>query len=219
MKLLLVRHGLTDWNNDGRFQGQTDVPLNPSGGRQAQALGGRLAEEPLDVIFTSDLTRAVETAKAISAHHTCPVMIDPRLREIGFGKWEGQTYAEIARDDPETLRAWETHAPQASGPGGETLAQLAGRIQSFLDDLGKTAADKTVLIVSHGGALQVMLCLLLGLPPTHYWQFRLSQASLSEVAFSPAGAVLHHLNDACHLETLALRETRFGIPEGGRGRW
>jgi alpha-ribazole phosphatase len=200
LKLLLVRHGLTDWNNDGRFQGQTDVPLNPSGEQQAQALGRRLAKEPLDVIFTSDLARAVDTARAISAGHTCPVVIDPRLREIRFGKWEGQTYAEIARSDPETLHTWETRDPQASGPGGETLNELAKRVQSFLDDLITKDARKTGLIVAHGGMLTVMLCLLLGLPPNRYWQFHLSQASVTEVRFpSSGGVVLYHLNDTCHL--------------------
>jgi alpha-ribazole phosphatase len=201
MKLLLVRHGLTEWNDAGRFQGQTDVPLSPTGRQQAQALGQRLSEEPLDLIYVSDLMRTVETARAVVAYHTCPVIVEPRLREIRFGKWEGMTYAEIARDDPETLRAWETRAPQVSGPGGETIAQLAGRIQSFLDDLGKEVADKIVLIVSHGGALQVMLCLLLGLPPNQYWQFRLSQASLSEAVLYPEGVIINRLNDTCHLES------------------
>jgi 2,3-bisphosphoglycerate-dependent phosphoglycerate mutase len=200
IKLLLVRHGLTEWNEDGRFQGQTDIPLNPTGQKQAQALGKRLALEPMDVIFTSDLGRAVETAKAIYAYHTCPVVIDPRLREIKFGAWEGQTYAEIERHDAERLHAWETRNPQASGPGGETLDELGGRVQSFLDDLARTYLEKTVLIVAHGGMLNVMLCLLLGLAPNRYWQFRLSQASLTEVKYSPPGAaVLYHLNDTCHL--------------------
>jgi alpha-ribazole phosphatase len=199
LKLLLVRHGLTEWNDDGRFQGQADIPMNPTGSQQVQALANRLSKEALDLIYTSDLQRTIETARAVAAFHTCPMIVDTRLREIRFGKWEGKTYAEIARDDSETLHAWETRSPQASGPGGETLAQLAGRIQSFLDDLGQAAAEKTVLIVSHGGALQIMLCLLLGLSPNHYWQFRLSQASLTEVRLSPAGTVLHHLNDTCHL--------------------
>jgi alpha-ribazole phosphatase len=203
MKLLLVRHGLTEWNDAGRFQGQADVPMNPTGRLQALALAQRLSKEPLDLIYVSDLQRTVETARAVVAYHTCPVIVEPRLREIRFGKWEGKTYAEIARDDPETLRAWETRAPQASGPGGETLAQLADRIQSFLDDLGQAAAGKTVLIVSHSGALQVMLCLLLGLSPTQYWQFRLSQGSLSEAILYPAGVMINRLNDTCHLESLS----------------
>jgi len=200
MKLFLARHGLTDWNNDGRFQGQTDVPLNASGERQAEALGRKLAGEALDVIFTSDLARAVETAKAISTHQCCPIVIDQRLREIRFGKWEGQTYAEIAHNDPETLHAWETRVPRASGPGGEALDDLAKRVQSFLDELSANYTGKTGLIVAHGGTLTVMVCLLLGLPPNQYWQFRISQASLTEVMFSPpAKTILYYLNDTCHL--------------------
>jgi alpha-ribazole phosphatase len=199
MRLLLARHGITDWNSDGRFQGQADIPMNSLGELQAQALGRRLAQEAFEEIFASDLARAVTTARLIAVYHSCPVVIDSRLREICFGKWEGLTYAEIAHTDPERLHAWETRDLQAAGPEGESLTQLAQRIQSFLDDLAKAHTEGTILIVSHGGALNVMLCLLLGMSPSQYWQFRLAQASLTEVAFAPGKTSLVHLNDTCHL--------------------
>ncbi len=199
MKLLLVRHGLTDWNSDGRFQGQTDVPLNAAGKRQAEALAVRLSKESIDAIYASDLSRAADTANAIKAYHTCSVKVDVRLREIRFGAWEGQTSAQIFRDDPQTMRLWKTRAMEASVPGGETLGELAGRIRSFLDDLPREGANQTTIIVSHEGALNVMLCFLLGLSPAQFWRFRLAQASLTEVVSTSEGFVLNALSDTCHL--------------------
>ena len=198
-RLLLVRHGLTDWNAAQRFQGQHDIPLNPTGEQQAAALGERLAGEALQAIVASDLQRARVTARAIAAHHTCPVTVEPRLREISFGAWEGLTYAEIAGRDPAGLAAWEDNILENAPPGGETLRQLAERVQAALDELLKAHDGETLLLAAHGGPLQVLVCLALGLPPEKYWQFHLSPGSLSEIAIYPQGGILNLLNDACHV--------------------
>jgi alpha-ribazole phosphatase len=193
-RLLLVRHGLTDWNAAQRFQGQHDVPLNATGQQQAAALAERLAGEPLQALVASDLQRARATAAAIAARHTCPMLFEPRLREISFGAWEGLTYAEIAATHPEVLAAWEKNILENAPPGGETLAQLAGRVQAVLDDLLVAHAGETLLLVAHGGTLQVLICLALGLPPEKYWQFHLLPGSLSEIAIYPQGGILNLLN-------------------------
>jgi alpha-ribazole phosphatase len=199
-RLLLVRHGLTDWNAAQRFQGQCDIPLNQAGQRQASALAERLAGESFQAIVTSDLQRAQATTQAIAACQTCPVVIEPRLREIGFGDWEGLTYAEIAICDPSGLVAWEGDILENAPPGGETLKQLAGRVQVALDELLLAHEGETLLLVAHGGPLQVLVCLALGLPPEMYWHFHLSPGSLSEIAVYPQGAIVNLLNDTCHLE-------------------
>jgi alpha-ribazole phosphatase len=200
MKLLLVRHGLTDWNIAQRFQGHTDVPLNEAGRRQAEALANRLAGASIDAIYASDLKRAGETARIIAARHSCAVTTDPRLRELGFGRWEGATYDEIQQRDPAALTRWETNVQDVSPPGGETLNQLAQRVRSILADLRRMHAEETTLLVAHGGSLQVLLCLALGLPIGMYWQFHIASASLSEVICTPSGGTLDLLNDSCHLE-------------------
>jgi broad specificity phosphatase PhoE len=146
-RLLLVRHGLTDWNAAQRFQGQCDIPLNQAGQRQASALAERLAGESFQAIVTSDLQRAQATAQAIAACQTCPVVIEARLREIGFGDWEGLTYAEIAICDPSGLVAWEEDILENAPPGGETLNQLAGRVQAALDELLLAHEGETLLLV------------------------------------------------------------------------
>jgi alpha-ribazole phosphatase len=194
-RLLLVRHGLTDWNSAQRFQGQCDIPLNAEGLRQAAALGERLACEPLQAIYASDLQRAQATAAAIATHHTCPLVVEARLREISFGDWEGLTYTEIGICDPARLAAWEANILENAPPGGETLNQLAGRVQAVLDELLLAHEGETLLLVAHGGPLQVLLCLALGLPPEKYWQFHLSPGSLSEIAIYPQGGIVNMLNE------------------------
>ena len=203
MKRILTRHGQTDWNAAQRFQGQSDVPLNEAGIQQATALADRLSREQIDHIYTSDLQRAHETARLIAVHHTCEIYTDPRLREMNFGAWEGLTYAEIKKNNPAILAVWEADILTTSAPNGETLNQLSARVQSMLNDLRAQHADQTVLIVAHGGPLQVLLCLALNMSPAMYWHFRLSPASLSEIAFYSAGAIINLMNDTSHLESIA----------------
>jgi len=213
MRLILVRHGETAWNADGRHQGQTDVPLSAVGRRQAAALARRLASEEIDAIYASDLRRARETAAAVGASHRLPVRDEPRLREMCFGAWEGLTYDQIQERYPRARTAWEADPLGTSPPGGETLAELAGRVESALADIVRAHKDEdgdgTVLVVAHGGPLRVLLGLALGLSPQPHWRFRLDNASLSELYLYPEGAVLACLNDTGHL--------REGTAPGGSG--
>jgi alpha-ribazole phosphatase/probable phosphoglycerate mutase len=198
MKLLLIRHGQTDWNIARRFQGQSDVPLNLTGRKQAKALAGRLSAERFDATYSSDLQRATETANMIT--QISGYTPDMRLREINFGDWEGLTYTEIKEKYPSALAERENDIYKNAPPNGETLEQLSARVRSMLDELYTNHKEQTVLIVAHGGVLQVLLCLALNINPTSYWQFHLSTASLSEISLYPDGAILNLLNDTCHLE-------------------
>ena len=204
MKLLLVRHGQTDWNIARRFQGQSDIPLNKVGQKQAMTLANRLSKQPIDAIYSSDLQRAMETSKVITqmSGYKPELRSDPRLREINFGDWEGLTYNEIKEKYSDVLVARENDVYKNAPTNGETLEQLTIRVQSMIDELYAKHKDQTVLVVAHGGVLQILLCLALKLNPTMYWQFHLSTASLSEIAFYPDGAILNLLNDTCHLERI-----------------
>jgi broad specificity phosphatase PhoE len=200
MRLLLARHAPTDWNAAGRFQGQEDIALGATGKRLASLLGERLAGERIDEIQTSDLLRARETASAVSGARRLPTHTDPRLRELHFGTWQGRTYDEVRQAYPEALPAWEADSLGVAPPGGETLAQLASRIDVFLGALTAGATlDRTVLVVAHQGSLQVLLCLALGLSPRAHWKFRLEPAALSELNLYPEGAIVNFLNDTHHL--------------------
>ncbi len=212
MKLLIVRHGITDWNSDGRFQGQQDVILNAVGLEQAHRLALRLANQTISSVFASDLVRARQTASEIATLQTVPVTADPRLREICFGRWEGRYFDEIAQNDAETMRLWRAHDdPSFCVLGGETITQVASRVQAFVNDLNNIPDGHTTLVVSHGGTASVLLCLLLGMPPIRYWQFHLSQTGLSEVSLKPGKVRLNYFNDTCHLsEKTEDRELKTG---------
>ena len=200
MKLFIVRHGITDWNSDGRYQGQQDVPLNEAGLEQARRLSKRMAGETINAVYASDLERARQTAAEIAAFHTLPVTADARLREICFGRWEGRYFDEIAENDAETMSAWRARDnPDFYVPGGETITQVASRVKSFLDDLKKKNPGDTVVIVSHGGAASVLLCLLMGMPPIRYWQFHLYQATLTEISLKAGSVRMNYFNNSCHL--------------------
>lgn len=202
MKLLLARHGQTDWNLSQRFQGHSDVPLNQIGRQQGMALAGRLSGQIFDFIYSSDLQRACETAKMLS-NGKIEMRTDPRLREMNFGAWEGLSYQEIKEQDPDALSAWESDSYQHPPTDGETLEQFARRVRSMLDDLCEWHKGQTVLVVAHGGVLQTLICLALNISPAIYWQFHISPASLSEISFYPAGAILNLLNDFSHLSGIS----------------
>jgi 2,3-bisphosphoglycerate-dependent phosphoglycerate mutase len=203
VRLLLIRHAATAWTAQGRFQGQTDIPLSAHGRRQATALAQRLKAETLHLLYASDLQRAWGTARAIAAPHALRVHVEPRLREMAFGRWEGLTYAEIQQQDAQSLAAWEHDQLHSAPPGGETLLQMAQRVRAVYADLLVAGQDKTVGLVAHGGPLQLLLCLALGLPPQAYWQFAMSPASLSDLCVYEQGAILTRLNDTHHLCTLS----------------
>jgi len=168
------------------------------------ALAERLSAQHIDALYSSDLQRALETAKIIckSECHSDLLHPDPRLREINFGDWEGLTYNQIKEKYPAALAERENDIYKNAPPNGETLEQLCDRVRSMLDELYTKHKDQTVLVVAHGGVLQILLCLALNIKPTMYWQFHLSTASLSEIALYPDGAILNLLNDTCHLEKI-----------------
>ena len=199
VRLLLVRHGETEWNAQGRYQGRSDVPLSEIGRQQALAARDRLAGEEIHAAYTSDLQRAWETAETILGPHGLSLYAEPRLREIYFGEWEGLTYDEIVHRYPKALAAWEADPVNVPPPGGEALSQVVTRVQAALSEIAAAHQDQTVLLVAHGGALQVLICLVLGLLPVIPWRFRLGACSLSEVCLYPAGPVLTRLNESSSL--------------------
>jgi len=200
MKLFLTRHGQTDWNTAGRYQGQSDTLLNETGLRQAEQIAKRLAKETIHAIYTSDLSRAANTAQTIADFHSLEIKKDSRWRELSFGDWEGMTYKEMSVHSPELFEAWMKDPRTISTPNGETLAQLAVRVKAAFDEIKDEHADQTVLVVAHSGSLQSLLAVTLGVDLNRYWQFRISQASLSEMNVYEDSVVLNLLNDVSHFQ-------------------
>ena len=166
-RVLLWRHGQTEWNVSGRFQGQLDPPLDEEGRNQAARAAPHLLAAGLapddTVVVSSDLTRAAETAATLAALVGVPLRLDERLREHGVGTWEGLTRDEVADRYPEQYADWLAGRP-VQGRGGEDVAQVAARAMAALADLPQT---RTAVVVTHGGTAGRLLEGLLGLGPEH----------------------------------------------------
>lgn len=201
--LLLVRHAQTAWNNQARYQGHSDVPLGPHGLSQAERLARRLASCNVQAVYSSDLKRCLQTAQAIAAPQTVPVQPDAALRELNFGELEGKRVEDTLHQYPELYARWHAGDISACAPGGESPAGLAARLQAFLEGLDlREGADRQIVLVSHGGPLRILLCLLLGISPSHWLSFYLEPASLSALITREGragAAVVTLLNDTCHL--------------------
>jgi len=159
--LLLVRHGETDWNRDGRWQGHSDTQLNDTGREQARRVAGELGD--VDVIYSSDLARARETADIIAAQlGGLEVNVDRRLRERSFGAWEGRTAPEIETDFAEQHARWRA-GNGAGADDAEPFDAFGNRVRHFLEDLLAKHPGETVLVVAHGGSIRVIHALASGL--------------------------------------------------------
>lgn len=200
MKVCLIRHGETAWNEARRYQGRSDVPLNEAGREQARRLANRLAEEPLSAVYASDLVRASETARIIAAPHHLKVRIDADLRELDFGEWEGLTHEEAVARDGERVAAWWEDPLSTAPPGGESLSAVLARTRNFLARIQAEHGDEeTLAVVSHVGPIKALLADALRLNLGWHWQIRLDRASVTTLAYYDRGAILVGCNDTCHL--------------------
>ena len=210
MHILLVRHGETAWNREGRYQGRTDVPLSPDGETQVRALGVRLAHVPIARAISSPLVRAKRTAEAILAGRDVQLELDAGLQEISHGAWEGQLSIDVEAAHAEMIGAWKQRPDRdvPAGPGAETLGQVEQRAWPVLERVTRgLGADQTLLLAAHDAVNRVLLCRVLGLPLTRIWAFRQSPATLNVLSGPSLDelAVLR-LNDAEHVAPL-LQET------------
>ena len=155
-RLLLIRHGETAWNAEHRIQGQLDIPLSPLGLLQSARLAECLASEPIDAVYSSEQSRAWLTAAPLATRLGIEVIAEPRLRERSFGIFEGLTLDEIAERYPVQFRKWRERDPAWRPEGGESGQQLIDRVLAAVGDIGKNHPDETVVLVSHGGVLDVV---------------------------------------------------------------
>ena len=157
--ILLARHGETDDNVEPlRFQGWTDTPLNDTGRRQAHELAERVAGDGIASLWSSDLSRARETAQIVGARIGLEPTLDERLREGARGRWEGHLMVDIQREEPQLYAAWRRAGPEFRFPGGESLRDQQRRVSAALSDIHATG-PLPALVVCHGGSIRVMLCL------------------------------------------------------------
>lgn len=196
---LLIRHGETDWNAAGRWQGHADIPLNERGQQQAQALATRLAATPITAIISSDLQRTVQTAVPLATTLGLPIIHNPLWRERDVGHFSGLTTAEIMAQFP---ASWEARANGVlNPPGGEPYEPFYERAaQAFTELTAVYHHHHTIAIISHGGTLAAVIAHVLGIPPTHHPKFTLrGNTGISTVEVDSHGPRLLGLNDTCHL--------------------
>ena len=165
-RLLLARHGETDWNRQGRFQGQTDIPLNGTGRDQAMALAAHLKKEALAAIYSSSLRRSVETAQIIAAQHRLNVCRDERLNEIRMGAWEGMVFKDWANKFPSLKQAMDSDRRSVTAPNGESVDQLEKRVLTAMKEIALAYPGETVCVIGHGMVNAVIRSQYLNIPFT-----------------------------------------------------
>ena len=195
MKLLLARHGQTEWNADRRFQGHTDISLSARGRAQAHALGRALRGRRVSAAYVSPMRRAVETAEIALADAGIPCTPIEALRELSLGAWEGCTVDEIRRQDGDPYAAWLRAPLDCPPPGAEPLPAVRDRVVSALERIEDAHGDGDALIIAHGGVISVYACHLLACSFNQLWRLRVDNCSLTIV--HPPRIVT--LNDTRHL--------------------
>lgn len=200
MRLLLVRHGESEWNAAGRLQGQADPPLSKRGRSQAARVAARLSDEAIDVIVSSDLQRAVDTAAPLATILGLTVEGRADLREVDLGSWTGISREQVERDEPELWRRWYDEGVEG-WEEGETYRQAIVRIGGAISEIARTHSGKRVVAVSHGGSIRLAACHLLGLPADQFVRIMsIGNASITEFQVEPDGSGrVVRLNDNAHL--------------------
>jgi probable phosphoglycerate mutase len=201
-RIILVRHGETDWNATGRLQGHSDTPLNALGRLQAQQVARRLAHEPVRGLYSSDLARSFETAAIIGRAVGLTVVTSPRLRERRYGAWEGLTAAEIQARYPVQFARWRARATDFAPPDGETRTQLLNRALAELQEIGQRHPGEVVVVVTHGGLCYVILNHLLGCVDGDRREFTFGNASMHTLEVAGDRWAVIAMNETAHLRII-----------------
>jgi probable phosphoglycerate mutase len=196
---MLLRHGQTPMSVQKRYAGTSDVPLTEAGLRQADAAANRLASAGLDVIVSSPLQRARQTAAVVASSCGPELVVDEGFRETDFGVWEGLTFAEVRDRWPAEMDAWLAD-PSVAPPSGESFSAVASRVSAALARVLARYPLRRVLVVSHVTPIKTLITLALGAPPSAMYRMHLDVAALSEIDWYADGtAVLRSFNDTAHL--------------------
>ncbi len=201
VRIILIRHGETTWNIEGRYQGQEDTPLSPRGLEQGKLLAQGLKNVPLNVCISSPLQRSYQTCKFCADLHKLPVATDARLTEINHGDWEGVLAPDIAKAYPVEFEQWHTapHLVQMPGEGGETLDDVRRRVRAAFDEYARKYEGKTVLVAAHDAVNKAIICDLLGLGMEHFWQIKQDNTCINVMEYNEGAWRLVLLNSVNHM--------------------
>lgn len=194
MRVFLIRHGRTSWNVQGLFQGTRDIPLDETGRLQSRALAEKAASIPFKSVWSSPLSRALETAETLAGSKGLQVRTHDGLKEISHGEWEGRNAESVAGRWPGLLSLWHERPGEVVMPGGESLKDVQARALEAMHEVFAAGADP-VAVVSHDAVIKVLLCSWLGLPLSGFWRFDLGNASMTGVWKNGCGYRLFLLGD------------------------
>lgn len=210
MKIILIRHGETAWNAERRLQGHLDIALNAEGERQARLLAEALAPEHLDLVVSSDLGRARQTAQAVAGPRGMPLHIELGLRERCYGGFEGLLYSEIEQRFPAEFAAWQARDVDAVLPSGkncgETFREFYERSTGAILALAASHPGRTIAMVAHGGVLECAYRMALGLPLETPRDFKVYNASINRFRLEEGRLVLESWGEVAHLRPAVLDE-------------
>jgi broad specificity phosphatase PhoE len=200
-ELILVRHGETEWNIGEIFRGRIDIDLNDTGRKQAELLGKYLSKVKIEAIYSGPLKRALNTAQAIARYHNLEVQIAAGLNDLDFGQWQGLSRQEVSEKYQGLYAEWANHPERVTLPGGETLGQVRARAVKVVNEV--IARHKgAVVLVSHRVVNKVLICALLGLDDSHFWNIRLDTCGVTTFTCENGQFVLNRHNDTSFLKPL-----------------
>ncbi len=201
--LFLIRHGETAWNSEGIFRGQSDVPLNDNGLKQAKATADYLKSVDFTAVYCSPLSRARQTADAICLDRIIKPSPVNDFTDISFGPWEGKSFTELESRYPEAIKIWRENPEKHKLPGAETLSEAMGRSFGQMKQLAQKNQGNSIAIVSHRVILKLLILAALGLDSKGFWKVKQDTCCINMLEFEDKeGFVVVKINETCHLESL-----------------
>jgi len=204
--IYLVRHGQTAWNKEEIFRGRTDVPLDETGLKQAEFVGQYFKGIEIHAIYSSALSRAWETAQKIAQFHNLKVQPLQGILDMSFGNWEGRPHQEIRENESKTYRQWVETPHLVRLPGGESLDDVRVRAMAAIEEVIRSHSGKTLVLVTHRVVNKVLICGILGLDNSHFWQISQDTTAINLIQHRNGKYILSLMNETCHLK--ALKEQR-----------
>lgn len=202
-KVYLVRHGQTEWNKKLTFRGRVDIPLNEAGHMEAQALSHALKDKNIEAIYTSPLKRSIETAQPVAKFFHLEIVPVQGLIDINYGDWEGLSFHEVKKRYGDQYKGWEKSPDLIRFPNGETLDEAKERSFRAFKNIAKENPEKSILIIPHRVINKILLCALLNLGSSHFWEIKQDTGCINLIEYAEDRFVLCTINDTCHLKGIA----------------
>jgi broad specificity phosphatase PhoE len=206
--IYLVRHGQTAWNKEEVFRGRADVPLNEEGLREASLAAEYFREMEVQAIYSSPLSRAWQTAQKIGDVVRREITPLDGINDMRFGTWEGQSLRDVQHHDGERYTQWREAPHLVKIPGGESLDEVRVRAMAALEDVVRSHAGTSVILVSHRVINKVLICGILGLDNSHFWQIGQDTTAINLIQHRHGRYILSLMNESCHLKLLQNTKTK-----------